>query len=111
MRSRYQHDGSVDYHAEGEHEILRRADEALERQRLAAHSAVPMNLSVPGLAKSSRPTGAPGATPLAPPFPHEEIAARLTPKLTPTTMLESGLSWPPSQSPSSATSPTKSRRH
>ena len=112
MRSRYQHDGSVDYHAESEHEILRRADEALERQRLAAQSTAPMIPPVSGIAKSPRPAAAQCATTLTTPqFPHDEIATRLTPKLSPLTTPESGLGWPPSPSSSNATSQVKGRRH
>ena len=81
MRSRYGHDGSVDYHAESEHEILRRAEEALERQRLAEHAnqaashlshyAAPIAPSAGGSSNSS------AAAITTPKYPHDEIAARL----------------------------------
>ena len=111
MRSRYQHDGSVDFHAESEHEILRRAEEALERQRQAAHATAAVSPVVPmGMPMPSRPTGAAGSAVPAPQFPHEEIAARLAPKPTPITTSEAGLAWPTSPSPSTSTSRARARR-
>ena len=38
MRSRFNHDGSIDPHAHHEHEVMRRAEEALERRRLQEHA-------------------------------------------------------------------------
>ncbi len=102
MRSRYNHDGSLDYHADSEHEILRRADEALERRRLAERAAVAaehhsalntgssLGLSAPlSAATSESPISA-----AVPKMPHEELAERFAAQATPFSTSK----WPTSNS-------------
>jgi hypothetical protein len=106
MRSRYNHEGEIDYHADTEHDILRRADEALERRRLAEQASVVAEHhsalgAVPtlGLAKLSGSEAA--ESPIAaatPKMPHEELAERFAAKAAPL----SAASWSPSTTTSSA---------
>ncbi len=103
MRSRYHHDGNVDPHADSEHEILRRADEALERRRLDDHASRMAEHA--SLGKIANPLGG-AASPLkgtkaavaglgTPTMPHEDFP--LVPKLTPPGGTPDG--WPVRQAP------------
>ena len=114
MRSRYTHEGEIDYHADTEHDILRRADEALERRRLAEQASVVAEHhsalgAVPtlGLAKLSGSEAA--ESPIAaatPKMPHEELAERFAAKAAPL----SAAGWPPSKSNGSAGNNSSRRR-
>ena len=94
MRSRFSHEGSLDHHADNEHDLLRRADEALERQRQEAHAAMAVGQSAHGNRPAPHSNGiatpiSTGPTTLAaamPKMPHEEIAERfaLKPATPPT---------------------------
>lgn len=105
MRSRYNHEGEIDYHADTEHDILRRADEALERRRIveqaslvAEHHAALGQVSSLGLAK---PTTGALESPMAaamPKMPHEEMAEQFAAKATPLT----AANWPTTNTSSSA---------
>lgn len=88
MRSRFSHDGQLDHHADNEHDLFRRAEEALERQRQQSHATqasehttvvAPLTngLPSPSSAASAQPAIA------VPKMPHEEIAERFA--LKPTT--------------------------
>ena len=102
MRSRFNHDGSLDHHAHNEHELLRRADEALERQRSEAHAAKTAEQVTLGSTLSPRNRGP--ASPLGvgqspreamvPKLPHEELAERFALK-PPRPQVEPTLAWPP----------------
>jgi len=114
MRSRYNHEGEIDYHADTEHDILRRADEALERRRLAEQASIVAEHhsalgAVPtlGLAKLSGSEAA--ESPIAaatPKMPHEELAERFAVKATPLTTA----GWPPSKTNGSAGNNPSRRR-
>lgn len=124
MRSRFNHDGSLDHHAHNEHELLRRADEALERQRREAHTAktaeqLPLGqgLGSSGSAlaaknKHSASPPVPAQSPMGgmvPKMPHEELAERFAVKPT-RPHVEPTLAWPPRKM-SEINSITATRRH
>ena len=105
MRSRYNHEGEIDYHADAEHDILRRADEAIERRRIAEqatvvaeHHAALGSASSLGMAKPTTANAAESAiAAVAPKMPHEELAERFAAKATPLT----AAGWPASNATSS----------
>ena len=93
MRARFTHDGSLDPHADNEHELFRRADEALERQRREAHAATAAaqsgynGMAAPptnGIASPVSTGQTTSAAVAAPKMPHEELAERFA--LKPTTL-------------------------
>lgn len=107
MRSRYHHDGSVDDHAHSEHEILRRADEALEQQRLQEHAlraagtlipAAPLGAPLGGIS-SAATTSKAHALAERPRMPHETLAAGLVPTLTPPPLVAGEHSIRPANAP------------
>ena len=84
MRSRFNHEGSLDPHADNEHELLRRAEEALERQRQEAQAAVATAHGARANAGAAPALTKPSSLPVSTPaMPHEAIAERLA--LKPTT--------------------------
>ena len=102
MRSRFSHDGSLDHHADNEHELLRRADEALERRRQEAHAAKaaaqatlgstlsPLNKGVASPLGAGHPSMGAAVTKM----PHEELAERFALKPAPP-QVAPALNWPP----------------
>lgn len=113
MRSRYNHEGEIDYHADTEHDILRRADEALERRRLAEQAALVADHhsalgSVPSLGLAKLSTAEAGESPAAiaaPRMPHEELAECFAVKASPLT----AAGWPTNNASGSVAN-TPSRR-
>ena len=103
MRSRFNHEGALDHHAENEHELFRRADEALERQRQFDHAARASEHTVLGASilqprnsfASPIGTANTGISGAMPRMPHDEIAERLAVKSTPLATAQAALSWPP----------------
>ncbi len=104
MRSRFTHEGQLDHHAHNEHELFRRAEEALERQRRMDHAArstepstlganVPATVKGFGLPLASSQNSATASA--LPKMPHEEIAERIALKPSPLTTSENTVAWPP----------------
>ncbi len=84
MRARFTHEGALDHHAHNEHELFRRAEAALERQRRLEQQAtlapVPAaSVSVPTLPRSHgipSPVETPSVVPVLPKIP--QIAESVT---------------------------------
>lgn len=102
MRSRFNHEGALDHHADSEHELLRRADEALERKRQMEHAAKAAEQATASAITSPlsnhvvSPLGAisSGAAMVAPKMPHEEIAERFAVKPVALPSINSQFVWP-----------------
>lgn len=103
MRSRFNHDGTLDHHADNEHDLFRRADEALERQRQLDHSvrSVEQTGQTATASSSKSPIPSPlgtgtqsGAGTLAPKMPHDELAERMAVKPTTPASADTALAWP-----------------
>jgi hypothetical protein len=118
MRSRFNHDGTLDHHAENEHELFRRADEALDRQRRLDHAAK-AGAGVQAMGDTTlSPLKSSAASPLggaqaangltAPKMPHEELAERMALKPAAVATVETALAWPARTSGANAATATRS---
>ncbi len=103
MRARFNHEGVLDHHADNEHDLFRRAEEALERQRQADHAArfTEPTGSVTALTPLRQGLGNPLATvgatsaAVAPRMPHEDLAERFAVKpANALPVTEAALAWP-----------------
>lgn len=102
MRSRFNHEGGLDHHADNEHDLLRRADEALERKRQMDHATKAAEQASAGAITSTlrshipSPLGATssGAAAATPKMPHEEIAERFAVRPVALPSVNSQFVWP-----------------
>jgi hypothetical protein len=102
MRSRFNHEGALDHHADNEHDLLRRADEALERRRQMDHAAKAAEQAATGgitsTLRSHMPsplgTASSGVAATTPKMPHEEIAERFAVRPVALPSINSQFAWP-----------------